>query len=41
MSNEEMEKMQVAVERNGESAETVANRWIAENEQRWRPWLQE
>lgn len=41
LKNNEMEKMQLAVEREGKSVQDVVDRWIAENEPRWRTWLQD
>ena len=38
-SNDEMQAMQVAVEREGSTIQFVVDRWIAANEARWRSWI--
>lgn len=38
-SNDEMQAMQVAVEREGRTIQFVVDGWIAANEARWRSWI--
>jgi len=39
MSNDEMQALQVAVEREGRTVQFVVDGWIAANEARWRGWI--
>ena len=40
MSNDEMQALQVAVEREGRTVQFVVDGWIAANEARWRKWIE-
>ena len=41
MSNDEMQAMQVAVEREGRKVQFVVDGWIAANQERWQGWIKQ